>query len=292
VCRIDGIRCLRAERLIIEAPLFDFTCDEMENAIDSAIRLRTVAEDRLRARVERERSLGVNGGRVLVDALVDAGGESKLERAFLRVLRLARLPRPRLQVSHRDGRRLIARVDTMFGPELIIEVEGHATHSSRQQRQADEERRTELTLRGKRVLVFTYNDVIRRPEWTAARVRQALATSLRLIGITGVTARRVGRARRSGFDEDALAGALLGGLDDAVELVIRDVGHSLGALRVALGGGEDLAVLHDVGEAVVEQREDVRRDLLAQAVPCAEILIDPDLHDVAVSSVGGQTQAV
>jgi protein-L-isoaspartate O-methyltransferase len=106
--------------------------------------------------------------------------------------------------------------------------------------------------------------------------------------ITRLTARQFS----SGFDEDALAGALLGGLDHAIELVVRNVGHPLGALGVALGGGEDLAVLHDIGETVVEQREDVGRDLLAQAVPRAEILIDPDLHDVAVSSVGGQTQAV
>ena len=43
-------------------------------------------------------------------------------------------------------------------------------------------------------------------------------------------------------------------------------------------GGEDLVALLDVGEAVVEEREDVRRDLLAQAVAGAEILVDPDLH--------------
>ncbi len=40
-----------------------------------------------------------------------------------------------------------------------------------------------------------------------------------------------------------------------------------------------------VGEAVVEKGEDGRRDLLAQTVPCAEILVDPDLHVVVSPSI-------
>jgi Transcriptional regulator, AbiEi antitoxin len=60
---VHGIRCLTAERLIIESPLFGFTTAETENAIDSSIRLRLVAEQRLRTRVIREHSTGINGGR-------------------------------------------------------------------------------------------------------------------------------------------------------------------------------------------------------------------------------------
>ena len=55
---------------------------------------------------------------------------------------------------------------------------------------------------------------------------------------------------------------------------VGDVGETLGAARVA----EDLVAFLDVGEAVVEQREDVGRDLLAEAVAGAEVLVDPDLH--------------
>ena len=80
-----------------------------------------------------------------------------------------------MQVEHREGRLLIARVDTMYGTELVIEVEGHSTHSSRRQRQNDEERRTALTLRGKKVIVFTWAHIFRRPEWTANQVRAALS---------------------------------------------------------------------------------------------------------------------
>ncbi len=83
---------------------------------------------------------------------------------------------------------------------------------------------------------------------------------------------------RSGLDEDALAGALLGALDDRIETAVGETGHALGALRVALGSGVDLVAFLHVGEAIIEQREDVGRDFLAQTVTGAQILIDPDLH--------------
>jgi hypothetical protein len=130
LCGVDGIRCLRAERLILEAPLFDFTREELEIAIDSAIRLRLVSEERLRARVAVDRSLGVNGSRSLVDALVDTGGESKLERAFLAVLRRAGLPRPELQVSHRDGLRLIARAVSVEPVKATPAMSGWAVRAA------------------------------------------------------------------------------------------------------------------------------------------------------------------
>ena len=39
----------------------------------------------------------------------------------------------------------------------------------------DEQRRTELTLRGLRVITFTYGDVRDRPDWVIARLREAFA---------------------------------------------------------------------------------------------------------------------
>ena len=53
-----------------------------------------------------------------------------------------------------------------------------------------------------------------------------------------------------------------------------NVRETLGAARV----GEDLVAFFDVGQTVVEQGEHGGRDLLAQAVTGAEILVDPDLH--------------
>jgi len=80
------------------------------------------------------------------------------------------------------------------------------------------------------------------------------------------------------LDEDALAGAFLGALDHGLELAVGEAGHAFGALRVALGGGVDLVAFSDVRKTVVEQGENVRRDLFAEAVTGAQILIDPDLR--------------
>ena len=58
--------------------------------------------------------------------------------------------------------------------DLVIEVNGHGTHSSRRQLQSDEQRRTELMRRGLRVVVFTYADVRDRPASVAAQLRGLL----------------------------------------------------------------------------------------------------------------------
>ena len=174
VVRVEGLRVLRAERLILDAPLFGFTQIEIENAIDSALRLRLVGEQRLRTKVLHRHSRGINGGRLLLDALVDTGGESRLERWFLRLVREAGIERPMLQKVFRADGRTVARVDAFFPRGLVVEVAGHGTHATRRQRQSDAERHTELTLRGMRVLTFTYEDLRDRPEWVLSRLCRAL----------------------------------------------------------------------------------------------------------------------
>jgi hypothetical protein len=168
------MRVVRAERLILDSPLFGFSREETENAIDSAIRKRLVAEHRLRSRVIERHSGAINGSRMLLDALVDTGGESRLERWFLRIVRDAGLARPDLRKTFRSDNRTIARVDALFPGGLVVELAGHGTHSGRLQRQNDAQRQTELTLRGLRVLTFTYEDVRDRPAWVVARLREAL----------------------------------------------------------------------------------------------------------------------
>lgn len=171
---IDGMRVLRAERLILDSPLFGFTREETENAIDSAIRLRLIAEQRLRSRAIERHDRGFNGGRMLLDALIDSGGESRLERWFLRIVGDAGIARPMLQKTFRSDGRVVARVDAFFPGGLVVELAGHETHSSRLQRQRDAQRHTELTIRGMRVITFTYEDVRDRPSWVVARLREAL----------------------------------------------------------------------------------------------------------------------
>ena len=82
-----------------------------------------------------------------------------------------------LQKVYRDGNRVLARVDAYFPGGLVVEVSGHGTHSTRRQRQIDAQRHTELTLRGLRVITFTYEDIRDRPAWVIARLREALTSA-------------------------------------------------------------------------------------------------------------------
>src|SRR4051812_39501947 len=90
----------------------------------------------------------------------------------------------------------------------------------------------------------------------------------------GARTRGAESVRSVDFDEDALAGAFLGGLDRCFFHAGRDVGEPFRPTRV----GEDLRAFLDVREAIVEQREDIGGDLFAEPVAGAQILVDPHLH--------------
>jgi very-short-patch-repair endonuclease len=169
----DGLRCVTPERMILDSPTFGFSQDEIENAIDSAIRLRLVSETRLRRRVEERHSRGVNGGRALLDAMIDTGGESALERRFLALVRHARLPRPTTQRVYRSNGTTIARADFQFADGLIVEVHGHEKHSARQHRRRDAERANEMAVRSRRALTFTFEHVTRDRDYVVAMLRRA-----------------------------------------------------------------------------------------------------------------------
>jgi very-short-patch-repair endonuclease len=64
-------------------------------------------------------------------------------------------------------------VDAEFNGGLVVELAGHGTHATRLQRQRDAQRQTELTLQGKRVITFTYDDVYGRPLWVLESLRGA-----------------------------------------------------------------------------------------------------------------------
>ncbi len=80
------------------------------------------------------------------------------------------------------------------------------------------------------------------------------------------------------LDEDALPGALLSGLDRDVFLSGGDDGEAACPLGLAFGGSKDRRTLPHIGQTIVEEHEDVGRDLFAETVSGAEILIDPNLH--------------
>ncbi|HET6949597.1 MAG TPA: DUF559 domain-containing protein [Acidimicrobiales bacterium] len=160
--------------------------DRLAAALDGATRSGLVHVPYLQWRIEELRRHGRPGiGRIA--AVVPAGTarereESWLERRATQAIRAAGLPPPRSQVRlrHRRGR---ARVDLCYDEtRLVVEVDGHATHATRRERQADAERAAGLVAAGWRVVRFTYEDVVDRPAYLAATIRTLLGLDGALVG--------------------------------------------------------------------------------------------------------------
>jgi very-short-patch-repair endonuclease len=163
----DGVRTTSAARTIIDLAGSGTSVVFIEKAIDSAIRLRLTTIPRLTKRMT-ELAPGRPGVRLLREILLDSGGESFLERRFLRLIRAARLPRPTCQVIYAASGRVM-RVDFEFhDTDVVVEVSGRFGHTSDRDRQKDARRRNALQQLGKTALEFTTVDVMSPPDYVLA----------------------------------------------------------------------------------------------------------------------------
>ncbi len=106
--------------------------------------------------------------------LAEPAAESPMETRLRLLLMLAGLPKPRVQVSLRDGRGIVmARADLYYpGRRLVIEYDGGTQGDSLA---ADNRRQNRLIDAGCRILRFTAVDVLQTPATTVALVRRAIA---------------------------------------------------------------------------------------------------------------------
>jgi very-short-patch-repair endonuclease len=127
--------------------------------------VRTYVESR---RLGRQRGVGV-----LVRLLDDREfgvPESELERVFERLVKRERLPMPVRQQEHRRYR-----VDYAYATQnIVIEVDGSATRSTKTQLQRDRRRQNDIVLDGLVVLRFTWDDVSKDVPYVVATIRRAL----------------------------------------------------------------------------------------------------------------------
>ncbi|MGB8859588.1 MAG: DUF559 domain-containing protein [Ilumatobacteraceae bacterium] len=172
-----GIRTSSATRAIIDMARTS-SGRTLESAIDSAVRQRLTSVPTLTRRMTQMAGSGRSGIRVLRTLLLDTGGESFLERSFLRVMRTAKLPRPTPQVVHRrrDGR--VMRVDFEFTQiRVVVEVSGRRGHTSDRVRQQDARRRNDLQTAGWLAIEFTTADVLDDPDYVVAVVSEQLTAT-------------------------------------------------------------------------------------------------------------------
>jgi very-short-patch-repair endonuclease len=172
--RKDGVLCSTATRAIIDlaataAPRV------VESAIDGAIRMRLTSVPTLTSRMRELAGPGRTGTRLLRALLLDSGGESTMERAFLKLVRQHGLPRPATQVAYRTDTNLAIRVDFEYLLHgVVVEVSGRRGHASDSDRRHDARRRNELQRRGKKVIEFTTADVLEDQEYVVRTLREHL----------------------------------------------------------------------------------------------------------------------
>jgi very-short-patch-repair endonuclease len=133
--------------------------------------------------LERRRVQGRDGVIAFEEALaarVRLGPtESWLERETLRIIEEAGLPLPRVQRRVERRGRFVGRVD--FGYDdvpVVMEALGHRHHRSRSDLERDTRRANQLQLAGKRVLQWSYDQIIGDPASIVADVAEALGIAL------------------------------------------------------------------------------------------------------------------
>lgn len=142
-------------------------------AADSALRLGLTTVEEL----DLGSAFGRGSDRLrAVGALLDPLSGSALESLLRVVVLQAGLPPPVTQhvIVGPDGR-FVARVDFCWpAARLVVEADGFAFHSDRASFRADRQRLNELEHLGWRVLRFSWEDVVQRPEHVVALVRDCL----------------------------------------------------------------------------------------------------------------------
>jgi hypothetical protein len=145
-------------------------------AADSAVRQGLLELGAVTAALGAARGPGAGIPRRVAGLLDDRAG-SVLESVLRVLIASAGLPAPRTQYEVRGAHGwLLARVDFCWpAARLVVEADGFAFHSDRAAYRNDRARMNELERLGWRVLRFTWEDVMSRPDHVVALIRECLA---------------------------------------------------------------------------------------------------------------------
>lgn len=171
---IDGLPVTSPVRTIIDLARSE-TPNRLTAIIDGALRDRLLTEETLLTRIAQLRSQGRHGVPTLLAVIegseASRGGHSWLERRYLELAAQAGLPPPQTQrhLGRVDGR--LIRVDCYYPDvDMVVELLGYRWHRSKSQMARDTERVNRLTLDGRLVLQFTYEQVTLAPRIVTASV--------------------------------------------------------------------------------------------------------------------------
>lgn len=153
--------------------------DDLERAADEAFRRKLVQPEGLLAYLGADHLRNAKGIATLRgiagSRLADAVPESVLETEMVLLIRRYGLPEPQRQVRLVVGGRRV-RFDFAYPDHMLaLEVDGMAPHLERERWEADHARNNATSLRGWRVLRFTWAQVTASPTYVAMTIADALA---------------------------------------------------------------------------------------------------------------------
>ncbi|HEX7275863.1 MAG TPA: DUF559 domain-containing protein, partial [Acidimicrobiales bacterium] len=154
-----------------------------ERAIDNCLALGIATPGTLQAAFLDLASRGRKGTAVMRALLLErlegyVPPASELEARFRDLVRAANLPEFVRQLDVGDEEAWIGRVDVASVPaRLLIELDSRLHHSSKLDLEADHARDRRLHRAGWRVVRFTWDDLVERPEWVVAELRRLLGSA-------------------------------------------------------------------------------------------------------------------
>ncbi len=152
--------------------------DQLDDAVDRAVARKLVTVEGLKAELDRVGQRGRNGAGAMRLALqrrhlLTGPSPSVLESRFLRLLRQGGIEP--LSVEVVAGPHGEYRIDSLLDPLVGVEVDGHAHHSTPEQKAYDERRRAQIRLSGMFLLVYDWVTVTKEGRRVIAECHQAVA---------------------------------------------------------------------------------------------------------------------
>ncbi|HEY1521357.1 MAG TPA: DUF559 domain-containing protein, partial [Solirubrobacteraceae bacterium] len=177
---VNGIRCTTIARTLLD--LAQVVRERpLERACDQAEVLELLDLRALNDQIDRNNSrpAACRLKRVLEQHYIGSTPTwSELEERFLSLCRKARIPQPEVNVwiDPGDGDPSAIRADFVWRDQrLIIETDGHGTHSTRQAFERDRLRDQRLTVAGWTVIRVTWRQLMQRPDELADRILRLLS---------------------------------------------------------------------------------------------------------------------
>jgi very-short-patch-repair endonuclease len=175
VSRRDGIACTNPLRTLVD--LGAVAPESVPAALAGLMTSGFVSTSAVWAVLDRHARSGRNGITALRQALAEWNFEhrspdSELEIVMMAMVAGSSLPRPEFH-----ARILGIEVDFVFADaKVVVEYDGWQVHGrDRVQFERDRERDARLVESGYVVLRLTWNQIVRRPSWVAARIAGAIA---------------------------------------------------------------------------------------------------------------------